>query len=415
MSMLAIVDFVLAVLLAIGGNLVTEHLWPHVERRQRAVAMLFAAMMLTALFVKAGLSERTLLALRASQCPIPADVIELLPGFKESDRKLTKVVPQDLDLDGRLDLVLLTDASIDTALAGQVDGTHLDVLACRPSGDWVQLMHQQLRPIGPVYLEVCACRWDDPSASALPLAAAAGETSSIIVTSDSRGGSGRTLQLDVYEVAEATIRHILSKNPRDTVANVQDRRLVMTYLPSFADQAMGQHLRSYVFARSAADNSFREVDLTVGAAQSPPASASVPTDLAIRPAYSAPAFTDLTFCTPADFDARLERCRVSATVFPAETRRVYLSWHADHTGPNMSFGQIWWLNGQRQDQMSSPPNAPKRWTDTWRDNQYNYTFIDSCSRDPLAVCSEPLVGGRYQVELQMDDVRMAGGQFEIGR
>lgn len=364
---------------------------------------------------------------QSGQCSVPVNHSTVLPGFDTYQHRVSKVVHEDLSGDGRLDLLYLTEPR---EAASALDRAHvLDVLACDAQGQWNNILHKEIQGLEATYLEVCPCRWDDPD---LP-AEAAGEPrgQSILILGESRGASAWTLTLEAYRMRAERLLPLPAKEWANTRHELRDERLVLRQIPSLAQSNAGQRERTFVLVeRGEGALEEQEIDAlyTGGRRDDREAPRSAPTDGAppqpteasVTEAIPAPpsatgfaVFRDLAFCTEQDFDEAADRCGRSVSTFPADTRRIYYSWHASGTEATMGLGQVWWLDGDRQGQMSSPPNPRKPWRDPWEEAAYNYSFIDACSWDPLAICDGPLTKGLYEVELSMDDLPLIRGGFVV--
>ena len=361
------------------------------------------------------------------QCSVPENHGTVLPGFDTYRHRVSKVVHEDLSGDGRLDLLYLTEPR---EAASAPDKAHvLDVLACDARGQWKNILHKEIQGLEATYLEVCPCRWDDPD---LPADAAGGpQGQSILILGESRGASGWTLTLEAYRMREGRLLPLPAKQWTNVRHELRDERLILRQSPSFAQANAGQRERTFILVeRGEGALEERDIDAlyaggpgdgrvarpsgpTVGAPPQP-TQASVTEPIPAPPTATGFAvFRDLAFCTEQDFDQAADRCGRSLSTFPADTRRIYYSWHASGTEATMGLGQVWWLDGDRQGQMSSPPNPRKPWRDPWEEAAYNYSYIDACSRDPLALCDGPLTPGLYELELSMDELPLIRGDFVV--
>ena len=405
---------------AITGGLVADLPRRQMPKRRRHTLVMFATMLPGVLLTQG--CETPLPGANSvshQDCLFPDHPALLLPGFDPVLMRVIDYKRSDFDGDGHMDVVLLTAPQPAAAEAPQGGSSTLDVLSCQAPGEWKSLLHASLMPLEDTRLLVCDCNWLDDPVAADQAAALGDQGSSIIVLSRSTGASGWTLALAAFGFSRAVVRPLFNEEVHNGEAGIEEDRFVVKRLPTGLESAQGIPITRWTYRRSATDGAFTRLDLpsdpgglsaAVAPAQDGSAAAAVAT------AMPAPAFTELSFCTEDGFDPLQDRCRESRSSFDGDTKRLFYSWYPTGTQAGMLYGQTWWLDGVTQSMMSSPPQPAKMWDGfIWRNAEYNYDFIDGCSRDDKKVCADSLVAGEYRVALTLDGVRVAAGQFTIGR
>lgn len=360
------------------------------------------------------------------ECLFPDNPALLLPGFDPAVNRVIEYKRSDFDADGHMDTVLLTGTASPGGDLGMPESTALDVLSCQAPGKWTSLFHTSLPPLEDARLLICDCNWEEDSAPLGSTVAVRGQGSSIITLTRSTGASGWTLSLNAFGFRYGVVKPLFSDDVHNGDAAIEGERFVVSKAPQGWEAAQGIPVKRWTYRRSPGDGAFQHMDLPSDSNGPRQALAATSEQDAVRPAPAesaavatttpAPVFGELSFCTDDGFDPLRDRCLESRSSFDGTTKRVFYSWFPTGVQAGMLYGQTWWLDGVMQAAMSSPPRPPKIWDDfIWRGGEYNYDFIDGCSRDDKKVCADSLAAGEYRVALTVNGSRVADGRFTIGR